>query len=153
MTQALTECRNTDVRLRLLSVAEFMEHEDKILPTGTRVLGDVAAQMNALAKALHYRNRSSFSGVSNEVVEQLIGINAQLKQKDAALGLLFNEQLSRNVDRLLWYEQLGRWEQASILYKERRQLREDDQDALMGQMRCLHALSEWDALNANVETK
>lgn len=153
LTQALTECRNTDIRLRLLSVAEFMEHEDKMLPIDTRLLGDIAAQTNALAKALHYKEQEFLSGVSNEVVEQLIGINAQLKQKDAALGLLFNEQLNRNVDRLLWYEQLGRWEQASILYKERRQLREDDQDALMGQMRCLHALSEWEALNANVETK
>ncbi|KAG8816995.1 phosphatidylinositol kinase- protein kinase tor1, partial [Serendipita sp. 400] len=55
LSRALRDSRNTEIRLRLLGVIEFMEHEDKPLPIDNRTLGDIAAQTNALAKALHYK--------------------------------------------------------------------------------------------------
>lgn len=150
---ALTESKSTDLRLRLLGVVEFMEHEDKPLPINNSTLGDVAAQTNAMAKALHYKEHEFLGNPSTSVVEKLIGINATLKQRDAALGLLYNEQLSQGIDQLLWYEQLERWEQASEKYEERLVDAPDDQSAVLGQMRCFHALSEWDSLGLAVERR
>lgn len=130
-----------------------MEHEDKALPIDNNILGDIAAQINALAKALHYKEHEFLGNPSTAVVEQLIGINANLKQRDAALGLLYNEQLSHGINQLLWYEQLGRWEMASEKYEERLIEAPDDQTAILGQMRCFHALSEWDSLGLAMERR
>jgi FKBP12-rapamycin complex-associated protein len=130
-----------------------MEHEDKPLQINNEVLGDVAAQTNAMAKALHYKEHEFLGNPSTNVVEKLIGINATLKQRDAALGLLYNEQLSHGINQLLWYEQLERYEQASEKYEERLADAPDDQSAVLGQMRCFHALSEWDSLGLAVERR
>lgn len=153
ITYALTSSKSTELKLRLLRVVEFMEHEDKALPIDNNVLGDIAAQTNALAKALHYKEHEFLGNPTTAVVEQLIGINATLKQRDAALGLLYNEQLSQGINQLLWYEQLGRWEQAAEKYEERLIQAPDDQSAVLGQMRCFHALSEWDSLGLAMERR
>lgn len=42
----------------LLSLAEFMEHDDKRLPLDTRTLGALAEKCHAFAKALHYKVRA-----------------------------------------------------------------------------------------------
>lgn len=130
-----------------------MEHEDKALPIDNRTLGDIAANTNALAKALHYKEHEFISSPSAVVVEHLIGINTQLKQKDAALGLLMNDALNQDIEPVLWYEQLERWEPALEKYSERLQDDPTSMELIMGRLRCLHALSEWDALSKVMETQ
>lgn len=136
----------------LLHLAEFMEHDDKALPIDIRVLGREAARCHAYAKALHYKELEFLQDQSSGAVEALIVINNQLQQSDAAIGILRKAQLYKDGIQLreTWFEKLERWEEALAFYDKREaELPEDvatPVEIVMGKMRCLHALGEWDAL-------
>ncbi|KAH7018986.1 armadillo-type protein [Ilyonectria destructans] len=136
----------------LLNLAEFMEHDDKALPIDIRVLGREAARCHAYAKALHYKELEFLQDQSSGAVEALIVINNQLQQSDAAIGILRKAQLYKEGIQLreTWFEKLERWEEALAFYNKREAEVPEDQaipvDIAMGKMRCLHALSEWEAL-------
>ncbi|GAW17652.1 hypothetical protein ANO14919_071120 [Xylariales sp. No.14919] len=136
----------------LLNLAEFMEHDDKALPIDIRILGREAARCHAYAKALHYKELEFLQDQSGPAVEALIVINNQLQQYDAAIGILRKAQLYKDGIQLreTWFEKLERWEEALTFYNKReRELPPDEAvpiDLVMGKMRCLHALTEWDAL-------
>lgn len=146
----------------LLNLAEFMEHDDKALPIDIRVLGREAGRCHAYAKALHYKELEFLQDQSGQAVEALIGINNQLQQYDAAIGILRRAQLYADGISLreTWFEKLERWEEALEFYKQREA--ETTQgggkeaakiDVIMGKMRCLHALGEWDQLSAMAQDK
>ncbi|KAI0517914.1 TOR kinase [Xylaria bambusicola] len=136
----------------LLNLAEFMEHDDKALPIDIRILGREAARCHAYAKALHYKELEFLQDQSGPAVEALIVINNQLQQYDAAIGILRKAQLYKDGIQLreTWFEKLERWEEALNFYNKREREIPEDQpvpiDIVMGKMRCLHALTEWDAL-------
>ncbi|KAI1406854.1 FAT-domain-containing protein [Hypoxylon sp. FL1857] len=136
----------------LLNLAEFMEHDDKALPIDIRVLGREAGRCHAYAKALHYKELEFLQDQSGPAVEALIVINNQLQQYDAAIGILRKAQLYKDGIQLreTWFEKLERWEEALQFYNKREAEMPRDQavplDIVMGKMRCLHALGEWDAL-------
>lgn len=136
----------------LLNLAEFMEHDDKALPIDIRVLGREAARCHAYAKALHYKELEWLQDQSSGAVEALIVINNQLQQSDAAIGILRKAQLYKDgiTLRETWFEKLERWEEALAFYNKRESEIPEDQptpvEIVMGKMRCLHALGEWDAL-------
>jgi FKBP12-rapamycin complex-associated protein len=136
----------------LLNLAEFMEHDDKALPIDIRILGREAARCHAYAKALHYKELEFLQDQSGPSVEALIVINNQLQQYDAAIGILRKAQLYKDGIQLreTWFEKLERWEEALAFYNKREAELPDDQaipiDIVMGKMRCLHALTEWEAL-------
>jgi serine/threonine-protein kinase mTOR len=136
----------------LLNLAEFMEHDDKALPIDIRVLGREAARCHAYAKALHYKELEFLQDQSSGAVEALIVINNQLQQSDAAIGILRKAQLYKDGIQLreTWFEKLERWEEALDFYTKREQEVPEDQvvpvEIVMGKMRCLHALGEWEAL-------
>lgn len=136
----------------LLNLAEFMEHDDKALPIDIRVLGREAARCHAYAKALHYKELEFLQDQSGPAVEALITINNHLQQYDAAIGILRKAQLYKDGIQLreTWFEKLERWEEALQFYDKREKEIPADQavpiDIVMGKMRCLHALGEWDAL-------
>ncbi|PHH92079.1 hypothetical protein CDD83_9015 [Cordyceps sp. RAO-2017] len=136
----------------LLNLAEFMEHDDKALPIDIRVLGREAARCHAYAKALHYKELEFLQDQSSGAVEALIVINNQLQQSDAAIGILRKAQLYKEGIQLreTWFEKLERWEEALTFYNQREREIAPDQpvpiEIVMGKMRCLHALGEWDAL-------
>ncbi|KAI1846264.1 hypothetical protein JX266_007789 [Neoarthrinium moseri] len=136
----------------LLNLAEFMEHDDKALPIDIRVLGREAARCHAYAKALHYKELEFLQDQSGPAVEALIVINNQLQQYDAAIGILRKAQLYKDGIQLreTWFEKLERWDEALAFYNKREKEVPQDQatplDIVMGKMRCLHALGEWDAL-------
>ena len=50
-TVALTQNRNQDLMLTLLSLIKFMEHEDGEVPMDPTVLGDAAVEVNAFARS------------------------------------------------------------------------------------------------------
>jgi FKBP12-rapamycin complex-associated protein len=137
----------------LLNLAEFMEHDDKALPIDIRILGRVAGKCHAYAKALHYKELEFLQDQSGGAVEALIQINNQLHQYDAAIGILRRAQLYSDgiALRETWFEKLERWEEALDFYRQREQESTEPGEKLeiiMGKMRCLHALGEWDSLSA-----
>lgn len=131
----------------LLNLAEFMEHDDKALPIDIRTLGLYAAKCHAYAKALHYKELEFISEPLTNTIEALISINNQLQQPDSAIGILTYAQQNHNVElKESWYEKLHRWEDGLAAY-ERKQLEDiNSVDAMLGRMRCLHNLGEWEAL-------
>lgn len=143
----------------LLNLAEFMEHDDKALPIDIRVLGREAGRCHAYAKALHYKELEFLQDQSGQAVEALIVINNQLQQYDAAIGILRRAQLYADgiALRETWFEKLERWEEALEFYKQREletpQDGEQQIDIIMGKMRCLHALGEWDQLSTLAQDK
>ena len=142
----------------LLNLAEFMEHDDKALPIDIRVLGREAGRCHAWAKALHYKELEFLQDQSSGAVEALIQINNQLQQYDAAIGILRKAQLYKDGIQLreTWFEKLERWEEALDFYQKREQEfpeQAETFDIIMGKMRCLHALGEWDSLSALAQDK
>ncbi|MEW5302322.1 MAG: hypothetical protein WDW36_005122 [Sanguina aurantia] len=136
----------------LLNLAEFMEHDDKRLPLDTRTLGALAEKCHAFAKALHYKELE-FQTSPLTATEALIHINNQLRQPEAAVGVLTFAQKNLNMElKESWYEKLCRWDEALEAY-ERRLGREragsvEHQGALLGKMRCLASLAEWETLSS-----
>lgn len=135
-----------------------MEHDDKALPIDIRVLGREAGRCHAWAKALHYKELEFIQDQSSGAVEALIQINNQLQQYDAAIGILRKAQSFKDgiTLRETWFEKLERWEEALEFYKKREQEfpdHADTFDVIMGKMRCLHALGEWDQLASLAQEK
>jgi FKBP12-rapamycin complex-associated protein len=142
----------------LLNLAEFMEHDDKALPIDIRVLGKEAGRCHAWAKALHYKELEFIQDQSSGAVEALIQINNQLQQYDAAIGILRKAQSFKDGIQLreTWFEKLERWEEALEFYKKREQEHPEDAEkfeVIMGKMRCLHALGEWESLSSLAQDK
>lgn len=149
-----------DILQVLLNLCEFMEHDDKALPIDIRTLGQYAGRNHAYAKALHYKELEFEEEKTPSTVEALISINNQLQQTDAAVGILRNAQKYRDFElKETWYEKLERWDEALAAYIRReRDLGRDADDTtafeiLMGKMRCLHALGEWEQLSTLSEQK
>ena len=166
ITAALTQSKNQDLMLTLLGLIEFMEHEDKELPIDTTVLGDAAVEVNAFAKALHYKELEYHTNPTDEVTEHLIGTYAKLQRQDAAFGLLkISEKGDR--DRLrnprdrshrlekphttFWYEKLGKWDDALSQYELQLLNQPTSENAAYGRMRCWYALGQWDSLQSAID--
>ena len=140
----------------LLNLAEFMEHDDKALPIDVRTLGMYAGKCHAFAKALHYKELEFNAEQNASAVEALISINNQLQQTDAAFGILRKAQGTNDVDlKETWFEKLQRWEEALMAYykREKEEGENGSFEVVMGKMRCLHALGEWDSLSLIAQDK
>ena len=138
----------------LLNLAEFMEHDDKALPIDIGTLGKYAGKCHAYAKALHYKELEFEEEKTPSVVEALISINNQLQQTDAAVGILRNAQKYRDFElKETWFEKLGRWDEALLAYQDRERQDPTAFEIIMGKMRCLHALGEWDILSNLAQEK
>ncbi|CAM8904260.1 unnamed protein product [Rhodiola kirilowii] len=148
-----------EILATLLNLAEFMEHDEKPLPIDIRLLGALAEKCRAFAKALHYKEMV-FEGARSKkmdanpvaVVEELIHINNQLHQNEAAIGILTYAQQHLDVQlKESWYEKLQRWEDALKAYTAKAsQLTSPNHvvmDATLGRMRCLAQLARWEELN------
>ena len=166
ITEALTRSKNQDLMLTLLSLIEFMEHEDRELPIDTTVLGVAAVQVNAYAKALHYTELEYHTKPTDEVTEHLIDTYAKLQRHDAAFGLLKISEKGdrdrvRNVrDRphrlekaqtTFWYEKLGKWDDALSQYELQLLNQPTSESAAAGRKRCWYALGQWDTLQCAIE--
>lgn len=138
----------------LLGLAEFMEHDDKALPISVQLLGDRAYKFHSYAKALHYKEAEFMAEPSPAVVELLIDINTKLQQGDAAFGALTYAREHMDITHHEeWYEKLHRWEEALGAYERRAAEQPDAQEVVFGEMRCLHALGEWERLTELVQAK
>lgn len=158
LERALTIPDVPEISQTILNLAEFMDHCDKgPLPLDGHLLGEQAMHCRAYAKALHYKEdefQQNPGRASGQVVEALISINNKLQQKEAAEGLLqYVMQKGRDVQvQVRWYEKLHNWDKALGLYRDKLEGDVFDQEACLGQMRCLEALGEWSQLHQVVET-
>eukprot|EP00878_Enallax_costatus_P008272 GHUV01008648.1.p1 GENE.GHUV01008648.1~~GHUV01008648.1.p1 ORF type:complete len:2405 (+),score=620.50 GHUV01008648.1:939-7217(+) len=135
----------------LLNLAEFMEHDDKRLPLDTRTLGALAEKCHAFAKALHYKEME-FQTSPQTAIEALIHINNQLRQPEAAVGVLTYAQKHLAMElKESWYEKLCRWDEALSAYEGKLAVTQPNSQeyltALLGKMRCLASLAEWEKLS------
>ncbi|SGZ55137.1 CIC11C00000003613 [Sungouiella intermedia] len=138
----------------LLNLAEFMEHDDKSLPIAITTLGQYAQRCHAYAKALHYKELEFYEEPTTPTIEALISINNQLQQSDAAVGILKHAQMHHDLQlKETWHEKLQRWDDALRAYNERAKLEPDNMEVVMGKMRCLHALGEWEQLSELAQSK
>lgn len=155
LEQALTVADLPEITQTILNLAEFMEHCDKgPLPLDPQLLGERAMHCRAYAKALHYKEEEFQRDPNSQVVEALISINNKLQQKEAAEGLLQYVKQRDNIQvQVRWYEKLHNWDKALKLYEKRLTVDHSDQEALLGQMRCLEALGEWENLHDVAERK
>ncbi|KAI9604455.1 hypothetical protein KEM48_000690 [Puccinia striiformis f. sp. tritici PST-130] len=113
-----------EITQTLLNLAEFMEHDEKVLPIRISTLGMYAQKCHAFAKALHYKEIEAFTEPTADTLDTL---RMEIREE--------------------WFEELERWEDALDSYT--RKLEEDPKsiDAILGGMRCLHALGEWESLS------
>ncbi|KAF8064841.1 phosphatidylinositol 3-kinase [Lyophyllum atratum] len=142
----------SEVVIRLLNLADFMERKDRPLPIDMKTLGESAMKYVAYAKALHYKELEFFTQSSPAILESLISINTRLQQHDAAWGTLILARKRYDVtEHEEWYEHLGHWQEALLVYEQKAETDPEDLNAQTGRMRCLHALGEWNQLSAQVE--
>ncbi|WWC91382.1 uncharacterized protein L201_006326 [Kwoniella dendrophila CBS 6074] len=146
-----------DVVSIILGATQFLEHDEKEVSIESRVLGDYAAAFHAYAIALHYKEQEFFLDPSTAVVEDLIGINQKLQQSDAAWGTLEWAQGHMEMTHdVMWYEKLGRWEEALQVWNERSEDPDstyDESAVALGKLQCLHALGEWEELSDFVQIR
>ncbi len=137
-----------EVTQRLLNLAEFMEHGERPLPLDNQLLGDLAENCHAFAKALHYKEQL-FGVNPTGAAEALISINTLLDQPEAAIGILRYAQSAHNIElKESWYEKLGRWEEALGVYELKLHENPVHAESIVGRVRCLAALSESEKLAA-----
>lgn len=136
-----------EITQTLLNLAEFMEHDDKVLPIPISTLGEYAMKCRAYAKALHYKELEVLSDPSVQTIEELIRINNSLQQPDVSIGILTHAHQVHNLElKEEWYIELERWEDALAAFERKAQEQPDSFDVTIGRMRCLHALGEWESL-------
>ncbi|KAJ7086196.1 atypical/PIKK/FRAP protein kinase [Mycena epipterygia] len=144
----------SEVIRRLLDLCEFMEHEEKPLPIEHSTLGEYSIKFLAYAKALHYKELEFFGNASPAILESLISINTRLQQHDAAWGALLTAREQYDVTNTEeWYERLGRWQEALVVYDEKAEADPGSTEIQIGRMRCLHALGEWEQLASEVDER
>jgi len=141
----------------LLNLCEFMEHDEKPIPVDVRTLGMIAERSRAYAKALHYKELE-FTSNPGDCVAAIIAINNQLQLPEAARGVLVYAQANLNVEiKEGWYEKLEQWDDALDAYRRKLeelvdvntpQAAEERRDAMVGQLRCLNALAEWEEIQS-----
>ncbi|OMJ20268.1 Target of rapamycin [Smittium culicis] len=103
----------------ILNLAEYMERDEKPIPVSIEKLGDYALSCHALAKALHYKEIEYSMTESETVIQDLISLNQQLDQPDAAIGSLAYVRTKSSMlsDRAEWHIRLEQWDEALAVYK------------------------------------
>lgn len=144
----------------LLNLCEFMEHDERPIPVDVRTLGMIAQRSRAYAKALHYKELEFITNPGS-CVAALIAINNQLQLPEAARGVLVYAQDNLKVEiKESWYEKLEQWDDALEAYRRKldelmhvdsTQATEDRREAMVGQLRCLAALAEWEEIQTIFE--
>lgn len=161
----------------MLNVAEFMSHypTSQPLPIKTKVFGQMALECRTYAKALRYLEQEfvgnfRMSDFHNglrpapvdstvellDIVEDLIKVDQALQEPEAAQGVLafIRHNMTSTGGEIIkpsWYEKLGEWDRALVLYEQK--LADDPLDfqLALGRMRCLDNLGKWKELHDLVE--
>ncbi|WAR26259.1 MTOR-like protein [Mya arenaria] len=151
LEQALTSQEIPEITQTLLNLAEFMEHCDKgPLPLEASLLGARAMKCRAYAKALHYKEEEFHRGPTTDTLEALISINNKLQQPESAAGVMQYAEKHHRADLKIqegWYEKLHEWTRALSAYDKKQEQNPENENLMLGRMRCLEALAEWQQLH------
>ncbi|KAJ2402158.1 phosphatidylinositol kinase- protein kinase tor1, partial [Coemansia sp. RSA 2559] len=143
---------NRDVPLEILQtildLANFMERDGKQLPIDVKVISDYAARCHALAKEIRYRETEWTLERNDEAVERLMELNKDLGMDDEAIGLLNYVRKDRlsTKDSTEWCIRLQRWDEALAMYRQQAIQSGPSHGNMVGQIRCLFEMSDWNAL-------
>ncbi|KPM03125.1 serine/threonine-protein kinase mTOR-like protein [Sarcoptes scabiei] len=151
LEETLKEQEIPEVTGILLNLAEFLEQIDQgPLLFDVKLLSERAIKCRAFAKALHYKEKEFQEKPTTEILGALITINNKLQQPKAAYGCLAYASKSGQITDIVikdkWFEKLHNYESAFNAYKMRYEQDDSDFDSLIGQMRCLEMLSDWEKL-------
>ncbi|KAE9555270.1 hypothetical protein FO519_001521 [Halicephalobus sp. NKZ332] len=162
--ECLRKCPYGEATQAILNLAEFMDHSEKgPLPVNYPLLSESAAQVQAYAKALRYKELEMWSraadGLDNDLsytqplpkdCQQIISYAKRLNLEELALGVItYAKHLDMEVSGR-WHEKLGQWETALECYKKEIELETDNAEKLAYQlrlMRCHEQLGNWNELN------
>ncbi|KAJ2011958.1 phosphatidylinositol kinase- protein kinase tor1, partial [Coemansia sp. S680] len=137
-----------DVLQTILSLAGYMERDEKQIQIDLKLLGEYADRCHALAKELHYKEAEWMLEKSYETIEKLIELNQNLDLHDSAVGML-NHVRSEQPDireSVEWYRRLQRWDDALAIYQRQEAEEGPSYNNTNGQLRCMFEMSDWDAL-------
>ncbi|KAJ2569262.1 phosphatidylinositol kinase- protein kinase tor1 [Coemansia sp. RSA 1813] len=143
---------NPDVPLEflqtILDIASFMERDEKKLPIDVKIISSYAGRCHALAKEIRYRETEWTLERNDEAVERLIELNQDLDLDDEAIGLLnyVRKDKPTTKDNVKWCLRLQRWDDALAIYQRQELLNGPSNSNLIGQIRCLFEISDWNAL-------
>ena len=128
----------------LLNCLEWMERDGQpITAIDIKKLGQFGTQCHAYAKALHYKEIEFREKPDSHTIEELISLNNQLQQPEAAVGILTFAQKQHDVQFFpSWYIKLQRWDDALKVYNSS----EPTEESLRHRASCYHALGEWTEL-------
>ncbi|PXF45649.1 Target of rapamycin [Gracilariopsis chorda] len=154
----------------LLNLYEFMDHDEKPLPTSNMKLAIAACRCGAFAKAVRYRELDYAHHVGNpELIESdidgeegLISIYDRLNNLESAVGTLNHYQRHKGAKvKEMWFEKLQKWDEALEEYSKVEidfrvvgdELYTDKTKwgSLLGRLRCLNEIGEWRKLNELVQ--
>lgn len=135
-----------EILQNLLDLIEYMEVEDG-LPIDKVKLETLALNSAAYAKALRYAE-DNYRASPEGNVERMIGLYTQLRLPDAAIGVLAHARARFQIELdESWMERLQRWDRALVMYEDKLKQDPDNINAVMGKLRCLKALGEWEQLS------
>ena len=133
----------------ILNLAEFMQHDREVLPIDNHLLGGLAERCLAYAKALYYRELE-FEISPESSIEPLVDLYVSLGHSEAANGMIVYAKNVLGIElRTIWYEALGKWEEALGMYNK--QEAETEEDYFVSKMRCLNAMSDWEMIMNNCD--
>ncbi|PIA14095.1 hypothetical protein COEREDRAFT_99151 [Coemansia reversa NRRL 1564] len=137
-----------DVLQTILSLAGFMERDEKQIPIDLKLLGDYADRCHALAKELHYKEAEWALEKNYDTITKLIELNQSLDLHDSATGLLdyVRREQPDIRESVEWHMRLQRWDKALAIYRNQEAQTGPSNSNALGQIRCLFEMSDWSAL-------
>lgn len=151
----------------LLSLFEFMDHDEKPLHISPETLALTANRCGALAKATRYREENYNHNIlkPKRLLHEINGSNGliaiydKLGHVESAVGMIYHYQNatgSRVQEQ--WYEKLQRWDDALAVYEKIQATTHAENnlgnnvdlfcdkrkwDSALGRLRCFNSMGEW----------
>ncbi|KAJ2062155.1 phosphatidylinositol kinase- protein kinase tor1 [Coemansia sp. S146] len=137
-----------EVLQTILSLAGYMERDEKQIQIDIKLLGDCVDRCHALAKGLHYKEAEWMLEKNYETIEKLIELNQNLDLHDSAVGILSHVRSEQPdiCESVEWYQRLQRWDDALSIYQRQEAEEGPSYDNTNGQLRCMFEMSDWDSL-------
>ncbi|KAJ2330809.1 phosphatidylinositol kinase- protein kinase tor1, partial [Coemansia sp. RSA 2681] len=137
-----------DVLQTILSLAGYMERDEKQIQIDLKLLGQYADRCHALAKELHYMEAEWSLEKNYETIEKLIQLNQNLDLHDSAVGMLnyVRKEQPDIRESVEWYRRLQRWDDALEIYRCQEAEEGPSHRNMNGQLLCLFEMSDWDSL-------
>ncbi|KAJ2781003.1 phosphatidylinositol kinase- protein kinase tor1 [Coemansia interrupta] len=145
---ALRACASLALSNPGLSLAGFMERDEKQIPIDLKHLAEYASRCHSLAKELHYKEAEWILDNNYDVIEKLIDLNQNMDLHDSAIGMLNYVKKERPdiKESVEWYTRLRHWDDALTIYRREEAEFGYSYENINGQIQCLYEMSDWETL-------